>query len=85
MAISSHLVYVRWFDSAIYQGGTYIAEDLTGPTENETAGLLVADDEENITVALDFCRETNAFRCVLCIPKVNVRCVEHFHSSPEGD
>ena len=66
------LVYVRWFDSSITTGHTCTPEEATGILENESAGLLVAEDKKSITIALDRCIETEGLRCTLCIPKVNV-------------
>jgi hypothetical protein len=79
------MVYVRWFDSAVYGGEAFDPKDLAGYCENETAGLLIADDDEKITVALDRCIETEKIRLALCIPRVNVRSVQYFHPSREAD
>lgn len=72
------LVYVRWFDSAIYQGGTVQKNDLSGIAENESAGLLIEDSSDSITLALDQCLDTTNLRLVLCIPRVNVRSIQYF-------
>jgi hypothetical protein len=66
------LVYVRWFDSSITQGETTSAEDAAGILENESAGLLVAEDKKSVTLALDRCLGTQGLRCTLCIPRVNI-------------
>ncbi len=72
------LAYVRWFDSAIYTGGSYSLDDLTGYTENESTGILLESTEDHITIALDRCIDTGNVRLVLCIPKVNVRSIRYF-------
>jgi hypothetical protein len=74
------LAYVRWFDSAIYKGEACQPEDLSGTCENESAGVLVKEDEKTITIALDRCVETKDVRLVLCIPKANVLRVRHFEA-----
>lgn len=72
------IAWVRWFDSAIYKGEPCQPADLSGVTENESAGLLLEDDETKITIALDRCLDTKDVRLVLCIPKANVRQVRRF-------
>lgn len=72
------LVLVRWFDSALYRGEACAPDDISGFCENESAGLLVREDEQSITLALDRCIDTADVRCVLCIPKANVRTVRRF-------
>lgn len=66
------IAYVRWFDSAIYHDPCQL-EDLSGYCENESAGLLIAQDADKITLAVDRCLDTKEIRMVLCIPMVNVR------------
>jgi hypothetical protein len=46
---------VRWFDASITQGETVDADDAAGVLENESAGVLVREDAESITIALDRC------------------------------
>ena len=72
------IVYIRWFDSSITHGGTVTAKEASGILENESVGVLVEESKKFITIALDRCRDTEAFRCTLCIPKVNVRLVKRF-------
>jgi hypothetical protein len=75
---TTKLAYVRWFDSAIYKGEACQPEDLTGTCENESAGVLVKEDDKEITIALDRCLDTKDVRLVLCVPKANVRSIQHF-------
>ena len=65
--LASHITiaYVRWFDSAIYNDPCQ-PEDLSGYCENESAGLLIAQDADKITLAVDRCLDTKEIRMVLC-------------------
>jgi hypothetical protein len=73
------VAYIRWFDSAIYKGEACQPDDLDLPAaENESAGVVVKEDEEAITIALDRCLDTKDVRLVLCVPKTNVRSIRHF-------
>jgi hypothetical protein len=74
------LVHVRWFDSSITQGETQTVEDAAGILENESAGVLIQEDKNSITLALDRCIGTGGLRCTLCIPKVNVRRIRRFRA-----
>jgi hypothetical protein len=69
------IAYIRWFDSAIYKGEACQPEDLSGVCENESAGLLIKEDDKEITIALDRCMDTSDVRLVLCVPKANVRSI----------
>ncbi len=64
--------YVRWFDSAIYTGRVEV-DDLDGPVEEESAGFLVKEDDQSITLALCRGMDNDTLRLILCIPRVNVR------------
>jgi hypothetical protein len=77
---ATRLVHVRWFDSSITQGETIDADDAQGVLENESAGVLVREDAESITIALDRCLGTGGLRCTICIPKVNVRRIRRFRA-----
>ena len=76
--VGTTLVYLRWFDSSITRGETCSAEEAAGILENESAGVLVAEDEKSITIAMDRCPETGGLRCTLCVPRVNLRSVRRF-------
>ena len=77
---STRLAYIRWFDSSITQGETCSAEEAAGILENESAGVLVAEDKKSVTLALDRCLGTQGLRCTLCIPKVNIRSIRRFRA-----
>lgn len=72
------LAHVRWFDSSITQGDTRTVDDAAGILENESVGIVVHEDKNSITLALDRCIETGGLRCTICIPKVNVRRIRRF-------
>jgi hypothetical protein len=76
--LGTKLVHVQWFDASITQGETIDAEDAQGLLENESVGILIQEDADSITIALDRCVESGRLRCTLCIPKVNVRRVRRF-------
>jgi hypothetical protein len=65
------LAYIRWFDSAIYHGPVDV-DELNGFSEMESAGFLIEDTPDHVTLALD--RNANGtLRLVLCIPRANIR------------
>lgn len=72
------IAYIRWFDSGVYKGEAFDPKDLGGYCENESTGLLVADDDDKITIALDRCIDTGNIRLAICIPRANVRSVQYF-------
>lgn len=72
------VVLVRWFDSAIYKGDPCQPEELSGYLENESAGLLVAENDDWITLALDRCLDTGDVRLTLCIPRTNIRAIRRW-------
>lgn len=74
------LAYIRWFDSSITDGGACRPEDMAGILENESAGVLIAEDKKSVTIALDRCIETQNVRCSLCVPRVNIRSIRKFRA-----
>lgn len=77
------IAYVRWFDSSIYKGEAFDPKLLHGFCENQSAGLLIADDGDSIAIALDFCVDSGEIRLALCIPRVNVRSIQYFDATVE--
>jgi hypothetical protein len=67
------LAYVRWFDSALVKDDYCRAEDVTGYMENESCGILIRQNDNEVVIALDRCLDTQQLRLVLCIPRANVR------------
>ena len=71
-------MYLRWFDSSITRGEVCLPEEACGILENESAGVLVSESKESITIAMDHCPITGGLRCTLCVPKVNLRSLRRF-------
>jgi hypothetical protein len=65
------LVYVRWFDAS-YQRGEVTDDELVDRVELESAGLLVRETKEAVSIALDRYEHDGVWRYVQHIPKVNV-------------
>lgn len=67
------IVYIRWTDSAFWAGSVG-EHELDGPCEIESAGILVSEDEESITItiALQARQDRDNYYGVLCIPLVSV-------------
>jgi len=66
------VVWVRWFDAS-YQRGECTVEELVPRVEIESAGLLVREDEETVSIALDYFDGDRTWRYIEHIPKVNIR------------
>ena len=69
------LVWIRWYDAS-YQRGECSEDDLVPKVEIESAGLLIREDEEFISLALDRYENDHTWRYIEHIPKVNVRAVK---------
>ena len=65
------IAYVRWFDAS-YQRGECDLSEMNTRVELESAGLLVREDEESISIALDKYKDDGTWRYIEHIPKVNV-------------
>lgn len=65
------LVYVRWFDAS-YQRGECTLEEMVTRVELESAGLLVQETEDSVSIALDEYLEDGTWRYIEHIPKVNI-------------
>jgi hypothetical protein len=65
------IVFVRWFDAS-YQRGECSHDELIARVEIESAGLLVREDEQSISLALDRYDADKTWRYIEHIPKVNV-------------
>lgn len=74
----SKIAYVRWFDSGITDHTTIHSDDAAGVMELESVGLVIREDENSITLALDRSLTTGNLRSTLCIPKVNARKIVRF-------
>lgn len=65
------IVLVKWFDAS-FQHGECTYDDLDTRVELRSAGLLVKEDAETITIAMERYEDGRAWRHVAHIPKVNV-------------
>ena len=66
------IALVRWFDAS-YQRGECTADEMVPRVELESAGLLVREDEESVSIALDQYHGDGTWRYIEHIPKVNIR------------
>ena len=65
------LAYVRWFDAS-YQRGECTLDEMVPRVEIESAGILVFEDDETISIALDRYKSESTYRYIEHIPIVNV-------------
>jgi hypothetical protein len=66
------VAWVKWFDAS-YQRGECTREELVPRVEIESAGLLIHEDEDSVSLALDHYEADGTWRHIEHIPKVNVR------------
>jgi len=66
------LAYVTWFDAS-YQRGECTSDELVPQVELQSAGLLVRENEETVSIALDSYTNDGTWRYIEHIPKVNIR------------
>ena len=87
------IVYVKWLDSNGLSGrmSPKAAEELR-PLPVESAGILVRDDGECVTLAQDYWRWTDSdgtvpetFRTIMVIPRVLVQRLEIIEVPAPGD
>lgn len=71
------VVFVRWFDAS-YQRGECTDDELNPIVEMQSAGLLVREDADTLSIALDRYDGDRTWRHIEHIPKVNVRKVKRF-------
>ena len=64
-------MWVRLFDAS-YQRGECTEGELVPRVELESAGLLVREDEESVSLALDRYSDDGLWRYIQHIPKVNI-------------
>jgi hypothetical protein len=65
------LIHVWWFDAS-YQRGECSDEELNTKVEIESAGLLVREDKETVSLALDRYERDQVWRYIQPIPRVNI-------------
>lgn len=66
------LVYIEWLDAS-YQRGECELSDLTPLVVLQSAGLLVREDKQTISIALDYYPNSELWRSIEHIPKINVK------------
>lgn len=66
---------VTWYDAS-YQSGAVTLAEMVPRVELTTAGILVREDKNTITLALDRYLDDETWRHVTHIPKVNVTAVK---------
>lgn len=65
------LAFVKWFDAS-YQRGECTMDEMVPRVELESAGLLVHEDQQSVSIALDQYTVDGTWRYIEHIPKVNV-------------
>ena len=70
-AEQKNVAWVRWFDAS-YQRGECTLDEFVPRVEIQSAGLLVHEDEESVSLALDSYVDDSTYRYIEHIPKVNV-------------
>jgi hypothetical protein len=66
------LVWIRWYDAS-YQRGECNEDELVTKVEVESAGILVKEDADFVSLALDQYEADRVWRYIEHIPKVNIR------------
>jgi hypothetical protein len=66
------VVFVRWLDAS-FQRGECTDDELVPVVELESAGLLVRETDETISIALDRYEDDGLWRYIEHIPKCLVR------------
>jgi hypothetical protein len=66
------IAWIRWFDAS-YQRGECSLDELVTDVEVESAGLLIHEDEESVSLALDSYPADSVYRYIEHIPRVNIR------------
>lgn len=69
--INNVVVVVEWIDAS-YQRGELTVPEMTPLMRLRTAGWLVREDKESISIALDRCDSEHSYRDVTHIPKSGV-------------
>lgn len=71
------VVIIRWFDSFFVKGDIK-ADEVDPAIELTACGMLVKEDDDRVTIALDLDPASSEFRYVLTIPKVNIRAMKKY-------
>lgn len=68
------IVFVQWVDACRQEGPCRI-EDLSPECILESAGILVHETDEVISLALDACPSNESWRCISHIPKSYIKAI----------
>ena len=74
--MEAKIVVVTWIDAS-HQHGPLDADEFTPTVTQVEAGWLAAEDEDNISVALDYSQCDGSWRHVTHIPKKYVKEIRH--------
>ena len=64
-------IVITWFDS-FYEGGPYAKGDFRSRCEMESAGHYVSENDDHVSIAMEFDEEYETWRHITHIPKVNI-------------
>ena len=67
MMVKTVVAWVRWFDAS-YQRGECAREELVRRVELESAGILIQEDAEGVSIALDRYEGDGTYRYIEHIP-----------------
>lgn len=79
------IAFVKWIDAS-YQRGECSYDELNPSVVMWSAGLLIRDDDEFISIAIDSFADDETFRYIEHIPRVNIielRTIEREAMKPE--
>lgn len=83
----TQLILIEWKDATIHGSGQYSREralEEAGLTEGLSAGILVSEDKEQITIATDWFYEQDDFRCLSSYPKSGIMKITRRYIEPIG-
>lgn len=71
------VMYVEWFDAS-YQRGEFTEDELVSRVVLLSAGILVREDKETVSIALDQYEAGGTWRYIEHIPRVNILRIRRF-------
>ena len=68
------IVVIRWVDAAMYGNGTRTREEAEECELMElvSVGVLIKENDTQITLGMDFCPRDDSYRCVNTYPKTGI-------------
>lgn len=73
MSDTPQIAVIHWIDAALYGSGSFNRADKFGLVKGYAAGLLIAEDDEKITLAMDWFYESNTVRNISTYPKSGIK------------